>query len=222
MRTATGYAVLGDNGPLSVPQYASILIGQDGSISIVPPGQTPQTMATTGRIKLVNPPSDALERCWQEGVRVAAIAHAMAKECRRVRADEALLAGPLHNIGKVYILARTPRQAAISAPFDEAVLRDWHPGIGQALIENWKLPEEIAIAVGGQLDLQRSHSGPPDLQDLTIVAVNVASQMANNAADDAALAKISSAAALGLTHSALVRIMLESQTELEMLQAALG
>ena len=46
--------------------------------------------------------------------------------------------------------------------------------------------------------------------------------MANNAADDAALAQMPAAAALGLTDSALVRIMLESQTEVEMLQAALG
>ena len=62
LRTATGYAVLGDNGPLSVSPYAAIVVGQDGSVSIVPPGQTPQTMATIGRIKLVNPPSDTLER----------------------------------------------------------------------------------------------------------------------------------------------------------------
>ena len=50
--------------------------------------------------------------CWQEGVRVAALAHAMAKESRLVRPDEAMLAGLLHNIGKVYILARTPKDAA--------------------------------------------------------------------------------------------------------------
>lgn len=163
-----------------------------------------------------------LEKCWQEGVRVAALAHAMAKESRRVRSDEAMLAGLLHNIGKVYILAHTPKETAGGAKFDDAILRDWHPGIGQALVENWKLPEEIAIAVGGQLDLERSHSGPPDLQDLLIVAVNVAAQMANNTADDAALARMPSATALGLDDSAFVRIMLESQTELEMLQTALG
>ena len=34
--------------------------------------------------------------------------------------------------------------------------------------------------------------------------------------------RLPAAVALGLTDSALVRIMLESQTELEMLQAALG
>jgi len=161
-----------------------------------------------------------LERFWQEGIRVAGLAHAMAKETRLMRPDEALLAGLLHNIGKVYIIARTPRDAG-SVQIDDAVLRDWHPGIGQALIENWKLPEDIATAVGGQLETDRSHGGPADLQDLLIVAVNLAAQMASNAADDAA-AQMPSAAAMGLTDSAIVRIVLESQTEMETLQAALG
>lgn len=162
-----------------------------------------------------------LERFWQEGVRVAALAHAMAKESQLMRPDEALLAGLLHNIGKVYIIARTPRDA-VRVHVDDAVLRDWHPGIGQALIENWKLPEDIAMAVGGQNDVERAHPAPADLQDLLIVAVSLATQMANNAADDAALAQMPAAAAMGLTDSAIVRIMLESQTEMETLQAALG
>ncbi len=162
-----------------------------------------------------------LERIWQEGVRVAALAHAMAKESKLMRPDEALLAGLLHNIGKVYIIARTPKDA-LQVHIDDAVLHDWHPGIGQALIENWKLPEGIAVAVGGQNDIERSHAAPADLQDLLIVAVSLARQMANNAADDAALAQMPAAAAMGLTDSAIVRIMLESQTEMETLQAALG
>ena len=95
-----------------------------------------------------------LERFWQEGIRVAALAHAMAKESQLLRPDEALLAGLLHNIGKVYIIARTPKDA-VAVHVDDAVLRDWHPGIGQALIENWKLPEDIAVAVGGQNDVER-------------------------------------------------------------------
>lgn len=163
-----------------------------------------------------------LDECWHEGVRVAALAHAMAKESRRVRTDEAMLAGLLHNIGKIYILARAPRdQLAIFGENGEE-LRSWHPSIGQALIENWKLGDELAAAVGGQYEVERTHSGPPDLQDLLIVAVRVAAQMANNSADDAELAKIPAAGYLGLDDSAFVRIMLESQAEMEMLQAALG
>ena len=46
--------------------------------------------------------------------------------------------------------------------------------------------------------------------------------MANNSADDTVLAGMPAAAALGLSDSAFVRIMLESQADVEMLQAALG
>jgi HD-like signal output (HDOD) protein len=163
-----------------------------------------------------------LDDCWRQGVRVAALAHAMAKESKRVRTDEAMLAGLLHNIGKIYIIARTPREQIDSLSDDGAELRSWHPSIGQALIENWKLGDDLGAAVAGQYELERTHSGPPDLQDLLIVAVNVATQMANNSADDSALAKMPAAAALGLNDSALIRIMLESQTDVEMLEAALG
>jgi flagellar basal-body rod protein FlgF len=62
LTTAAGYPVLSDSGPVSVPPYASISVGSDGSIAIVPLGQTPQTIAICGRIKLVNPPSASLER----------------------------------------------------------------------------------------------------------------------------------------------------------------
>jgi len=62
MTTAQGYPVLSDSGPIAVPPYASIAVGNDGSISIVPLGQTPQTVAVVARIKLVNPAADSLER----------------------------------------------------------------------------------------------------------------------------------------------------------------
>jgi flagellar basal-body rod protein FlgF len=60
--TGTGHPVLGDGGPLSVPPHTSLAIAADGTISIVPLGQGPETTATVGRIKLVNPPKDQLER----------------------------------------------------------------------------------------------------------------------------------------------------------------
>jgi flagellar basal-body rod protein FlgF len=62
LRNGAGHAVLGDDGPLIVPPSTSLMIGTDGSISIVPPGQGPETLATVGRIKLVNPQSTQLER----------------------------------------------------------------------------------------------------------------------------------------------------------------
>ncbi len=60
--TATGLPVLGDDGPISVPPHTSVNVGGDGTISIVPLGQSPQTVANVGRIKLVNPPADTVQR----------------------------------------------------------------------------------------------------------------------------------------------------------------
>jgi flagellar basal-body rod protein FlgF len=60
--TGTGRPVQGDGGPIVVPPYSSIFFARDGSISIVAQGQSPQTTSTIGRIKLVNPAHDAVER----------------------------------------------------------------------------------------------------------------------------------------------------------------
>ena len=57
-----GHQVLGEGGPISVPPHASVVIGGDGTVSIVPLGQGPETTALVGRIKLVNPPAESLTR----------------------------------------------------------------------------------------------------------------------------------------------------------------
>lgn len=58
--TANGQPVLGDSGPITVPPNSTIKIGSDGTISLVPLGQSASSIATVGRIKLVDPPLDQL------------------------------------------------------------------------------------------------------------------------------------------------------------------
>jgi flagellar basal-body rod protein FlgF len=62
LRTGNGLAVMGDGGPVAVPPYASITIGGDGTVSIVPLGQGPETRAEVGRIKLVNPAGNEMAK----------------------------------------------------------------------------------------------------------------------------------------------------------------
>ena len=62
LTTANGRPVLGDGGPINVPPYTAISVARDGSISIVAQGQTPDTSATIGRLKLVKPDDAAIER----------------------------------------------------------------------------------------------------------------------------------------------------------------
>jgi flagellar basal-body rod protein FlgF len=62
LMNGAGRPVLGDGGPISVPPNSSLMVGADGTISIVPLGQGPETTALVGRIKLVNPPAESIVR----------------------------------------------------------------------------------------------------------------------------------------------------------------
>jgi flagellar basal-body rod protein FlgF len=62
LTTAAGHPVLGDGGAITVPQNTSLAVAPDGTISIVPLGQGPETTANIARIKLVNPEPRMVER----------------------------------------------------------------------------------------------------------------------------------------------------------------
>lgn len=71
LETRGGELVLGDNGPIAIPPHADLVIGGDGTVSIVPQGQGPETLAQVGRIKLVNPDPGLLEKRPDGLVRLA-------------------------------------------------------------------------------------------------------------------------------------------------------
>ncbi|HEB81162.1 MAG TPA: flagellar biosynthesis protein FlgF, partial [Chromatiales bacterium] len=62
LETSTGRPVLGNGGPIAIPPHQKLNIGSDGTVSIVPLGQLPNTLAVVDRIKLVNPPLADLTR----------------------------------------------------------------------------------------------------------------------------------------------------------------
>jgi len=62
LETERGELVIGDNGPVAVPPNVNVSIARDGSVAIVPQGQGPETLAQIGRVKLVNPDPQKLEK----------------------------------------------------------------------------------------------------------------------------------------------------------------
>ena len=63
LSTGAGHLVLGEGGgPVAIPPNASLLIGSDGTISIQPLGQGPETISQVDRIKLVNPDIALLQK----------------------------------------------------------------------------------------------------------------------------------------------------------------
>lgn len=55
LTTGAGHPVMGNAGPIAVPPFEKLEIGADGTLSIQPLGQNPNTLAVVDRIKLVDP-----------------------------------------------------------------------------------------------------------------------------------------------------------------------
>lgn len=62
LETGTGHPVLGDGGPISIPDAQELEIGSDGTVTVLPTGQAASTLAVVGRIKLVNIAPGDLEK----------------------------------------------------------------------------------------------------------------------------------------------------------------
>ena len=60
LTNGAGQAIMGDGGPLAIPPHTKMEIAADGTISIQPLGQSPDTVAVVGRIKLVSLDGDNL------------------------------------------------------------------------------------------------------------------------------------------------------------------
>lgn len=62
LTTGAGFPVIGNSGPIVLPPAQKIEIGADGSISMIPIGQTSESLAIVDRIKLVNPSTDQMQK----------------------------------------------------------------------------------------------------------------------------------------------------------------
>lgn len=62
LTNGAGQPIIGNTGPIALPPFSSLAIGDDGTISIVPLGEQPNTIAILDRIKLVNPAIETLSK----------------------------------------------------------------------------------------------------------------------------------------------------------------
>jgi flagellar basal-body rod protein FlgF len=57
-----GQPVMGDGGPVAIPEHESLMIGEDGTVSIVPLGQGSESLSTVDRIRLVDAAPNQLQK----------------------------------------------------------------------------------------------------------------------------------------------------------------
>jgi len=166
--------------------------------------------------------SRELEQLWQEATMVAALTYTIASRCG-INPDESMLAGLLHNVGKIYILARANRHDSLFK--DPAalpqVLRDWHASVGKAIVENWGFPEHIAEAIGEHENIDRT-VGYPDVTDVLTVAVMMAGFMGHETDLELNMQGVKAFWRLGLDNDKCVHVMRDCAEEISALRTALG
>lgn len=115
---------------------------------------------------------DLVSAVWRHSVHTAVVAHMLARVQTKLNADEAFLAGLLHEVGKLYILTRGKDDVetlANDAGF-QSVLAAWHPRVGRAVIEAWELPAELAAAVGDHETCSLAAPAPPTMTAVVAAA----------------------------------------------------
>lgn len=165
-----------------------------------------------------------LEQLWHEATMVAALSHAIASRAQGINADEAMLAGLIHNVGKIYILARAHKHPELFADRNalQHVMRDWHANVGKAIVENWGFQPPIAEAVGDHEHVDRVH-GFADITDVLTVATMTSAFVGLEEVDfELNLQNVRAFARLELDNSKCKFIMQDCVEEIAALRAALG
>jgi HD-like signal output (HDOD) protein len=166
-----------------------------------------------------------LNELWERCVKVAAMAYVAARRWTRVSPDKALLAGLMHGVGHVYILARSAQHPELfSDPGAyQQIVDDWHAAIAKAVLESWEMSADIVAAVEQFEQPDRESDDAADLTDVLSIAARLVNlQGADPAVLEAQLAGSFASIRMGLTPQSCQKVLEETADELASLHAALG
>ena len=113
-----------------------------------------------------------LREIWENSTTVAALSNALAKEYTRLKPDEAMLAGLIHNIGALPILMRAEEDEHLCHDIIalDAIIEEMHPQIGKIILESWDFPAQMVAVAAEHENYSRDSENGPDYTDVVQVA----------------------------------------------------
>jgi HD-like signal output (HDOD) protein len=172
----------------------------------------------------LQPIRSELEKLWNDATIVAALCYALAERLPELNADEAMLMGLIHNVGKIFILARLHKHAELFTDQQALhdILRDWQANIGKAIVENWGFAQPIADALGEHEEVDRL-AGYADLTDVLTIAVLAANFIGQEGVDyELNMQGVRAFSRMGLNNEKFAHVMQQCVTEVTALRSALG
>jgi HD-like signal output (HDOD) protein len=168
--------------------------------------------------------STQLKALWTTSIAVASISQIVAHRTK-VPPEVAFLAGLLHGIGHLYIMAHAvgkPSAMLLDLACTETIA-SWHPSIGKAVLENWRIGEAVAESVGEQFDYTRKLRHEPDLTDVLIVSIVLAESLEGaTRSQSVETSEVSSFRNIGLTPEDCVATLKRAKYQLGSLHEALA
>jgi HD-like signal output (HDOD) protein len=178
-----------------------------------------QQMQQEASLRDVAQPLAAL---WERSVAVASISQLVA-ERTRVHAEVAFLAGLLHGIGSLYIMARAAGRAdgLRNQRSWMELLDGWQASIGKAILESWGFADDMCDAVADQRDYERRRKYEAGLTDILIVSLVLADARRAPEPGGVALDGINAFASIGLNAADCQAILARAEGRIALVHDAL-
>ena len=113
-----------------------------------------------------------LKDLWLHSTRVATLSHVIARRFTKLKPDEAMLAGLIHDIGTLPILNRASLFPQLLEDDEKlvAVMQRLHTMIGPAVLDEWGFSRDMVIVSAEHEDIYQARDGEVDYVDVIIVA----------------------------------------------------
>jgi len=126
--------------------------------------------------QMFKPSSKLLEnyfrKTWEHSIQVSSVSRALAAFTPHLNRDEAMLAGLIHQIGKLPILTlveNIPEFKDSPSRMDK-LLEKAHPAIGKLIMDTWSFPQELKSVASEYVNFQYQSGDKADYVDLVQVA----------------------------------------------------
>jgi HD-like signal output (HDOD) protein len=161
---------------------------------------------------------------WESSARLAATSYALARHCRRGDADQAMLAGMLSAVGRLFVLIRLETLPALltDAAMYAEIQHVWHARAGRALLTRWDLGAEVLDAASDFDNAQSPHGGRATLSDILLAARDLVSVADPTQLAGAAFLEAPPFLRLGLDGAGATAVLAASAEEIASLRAALA
>lgn len=109
------------------------------------------------------------ERLWEHTAHVAALANVLAMHFMRSKADMALFAGVVHEVGGFYLISRSDSYPDLFAD-GSLISQEAEMRVGRAVLAALAVPEDVAAAVEALWQPKPATFPPADLGDVLVLA----------------------------------------------------